>query len=222
MAVGEEWIEVRATHRTALDSLPLPFGRPPATAVRHEAGLSVVLDGGDKRVRRLPTLYLGKGPLFAERELAPVQERLLHVASAIVDARRRPTYLLHPCEVRGRRGLYGGDFYNRSSYRRRLARLGTTFTADPYTRFNSEEGSFQCEDWGDFTAEFIVLSVSGAEPKQVVQVRGARLFALLTPVRLGALAAAELAHLARALSSVKGVGSSDPESLVEFLSSPER
>jgi hypothetical protein len=209
---------VRATEGAALHSLPLSFGHPPAAAVKHAAVLSIVVDGNAKRVKRLPTLYLGKAALFAERELGPVQERLVQVAGAIVEARLRPTYLMHPCEVNGRRGLYAGDLYNRSSYRRRLARLGTVFTADPYSRFAPEQEAFQCDDWGDFSPEFIVLAVSGATPGQVVQVGGALLLALLTPVRLGSLTAAELAHLSQALRSVDGVGSADPESLVEFLS----
>jgi hypothetical protein len=196
----------------------LPFGTPPGDAARHEAVLSFVMPEQTDKVRGLPLLYFGKTPLFASREIEAVKEHLVTIVELIADSRRRPTYLLHPCDIDGRRCLYGVDVFNRSPYRRRLTRLGATFSGDNHVGL-SDEGSFSSKEWGDFSPEFIITSVRSEDPDHVETISGALLLLVVSPSRLGMLTASELQRLRRALEGTKGAGSVTPRALFEFIRS---
>ena len=195
---------------------------PGRKAIMHEGVLSLVVpEPGTTRPakgRRLPTLYLGKAPIFAQRELSALERDLELTLQAILESRKQPIYWLHACRIDGHTCLYGGDTYNRSAYRRKLARSGMEFSSDPYVRL-TERGRFACSDWGELAPRVIILKVSGGEPEEIVEISGAILLGLLSPARLGALGVAELSHLVRACAGVTGTGAADAGALAEHIKS---
>jgi hypothetical protein len=222
--VGDEWVEIRSTAPGALDSSPLPR-RAPRKATKHEGVLSLVVpEPGSSRPakgRRLPTLYLGKAPIFAQRELSTLEGDLELTLQAILESRRRPVYWLQACRIDGHSCLYGGQAYNRSAYRRKLARLGMEFSSEPFVRL-TERGKFASSDWGELTPGVVVLQISGGEPEEIVETSGAILLGILSQARLGALSTAELRQLVRACATVTGTGAGDAAALVEHIKSSAR
>jgi len=222
--VGDEWVEIRSTAAGSLDSAPLSR-RAPRKATKHEGVLSLVVpEPGTSRPakgRRLPTLYLGKAPIFAQRELSTLERDLKLTLAALLESREQPLYWLHACRIEGHTCLYGGDSYNRSAYRRKLGRLGMEFASDPYVRL-TERGTFLGSDWGELTPGVIILNVSGGEPNHIVETSGAILLGILSQARLGALGAVELRHLIRACAAITGTGAGDPGALVEHIKSSAR
>lgn len=198
---------------------------PGRKATKHEGVLSLVIpEPGSSRPpkgRRLPTLYLGKAPIFAQRELPTLERDLELTLQAILESRKQPIYWLHPCRIEGHDCLYGGDTYNRSAYRRKLARSGMEFSSDPYVRL-TERGTFACSDWGELTPGMVILKVSGGEPEEIVEVSGAILLGILSQARLGALGTAELRHLVRATTDLTGTSAGDAGTLVEHIKSSAR
>ncbi|MBA2533281.1 MAG: hypothetical protein H0V23_14475 [Nocardioidaceae bacterium] len=171
--------------------------------------------------RRFPTLYLGKAPIFAQRELPTLERDLELTLQAILESRKQPIYWLQACRIEGHTCLYGGDVFNRSAFRRKLARSGMEFSSDPYVRL-TERGTFACSDWGELSPGLIILSVSGGEPDEIVEISGAILLGILSQARLGALGPAELRHLVRATASVTGTSALDANALVEHIKSSAR
>lgn len=219
--MGDEWVEVRSTASGSLDSSPLER-RAPRKATKHEGVLSLVVpEPGTSRPakgRRLPTLYLGKAPIFAQRELSALERDLELTLGAILESHKKPLYWLHACRIEGHTCLYGGDTYNRSAYRRKLARSGMEFSCYPYVRL-TERGTFACSDWGELRPGVIILNVGGGEPEEIVETSGAILLGILSQARLGALGTAELRHLVRACAAVTGTGAGDAGTLVEHIKS---
>ena len=222
--MGDEWVEVRSTAAGSLDSAPLA-PRAPRKATKHEGVLSLVVpEPGTTRPakgRRFPTLYLGKAPIFAQRELPTLERDLELTLQAILESRTQPIYWLHACRIDGHACLYGGDTYNRSAYRRKLARSGMEFSSDPYVRL-TERGTFACSDWGELSPGIVITKVSGGEPKEIMETSGAILLGLLSLARLGALGTAELSHLVRACAGVTGAAAGDAGALVEHIKSSAR
>ena len=198
---------------------------PGRKATKLEGVLSLVVpEPGTTRPakgRRLPTLYLGKAPIFAQRELSALERDLELTLQAILESRTQPIYWLQACRIDGHTCLYGGDGYNRSAYRRKLARLGMEFAEEPYVRL-TERGTFSCSDWGELDPSVIILKVSGGKPKAIVETSGAILLGLLSQARLGALGATELSRLNRACSAVTGTSAGDAGALVEHIKSSTR
>ena len=222
--MGDEWVEIRSTVAGSLDSAPLA-PRAPRKATKHEGVLSLVVpEPGTTRPakgRRFPTLYLGKAPIFAQRELPDLEKDLELTLQAILESRKRPIYWLQACRIEGHTCLYGGDTYNRSAYRRKLARSGMEFSCDPYVKL-TERGTFACSDWGELAPGLVILKVSGGEPEEIVETSGAIFLGILSQARLGALETAELRHLVRATSGMTGTGAGDPGALVEHIKSSAR
>ena len=171
--------------------------------------------------RRLPTLYLGKAPIFAQRELSALERDLDLTLQAILESRRQPIYWLHACRIDGHTCLYGGEAYNRSAFRRKLARSGMEFSSEPFVRL-TEGGKFASSDWGELTPGVVILQVSGGEPEDIVETSGAFLLGILSQARLGALGTAELHHLVRATAGVTGTSAGDANALVEHIKSSAR
>ena len=171
--------------------------------------------------RRFPTLYLGKAPIFAQRELSTLEGDLKLTLEAILESRRQALYWLHACRIDRTDCLYGGDAFNRSAYRRKLARLGMEFSVDPYVRL-TERGTFECSDWGEVTPTVAIVNATGGEPGSIVETSGALLLGILSKARMGALGAAELRRLVRACTDVTGAGSGDAGALVEHIKSSAR
>jgi hypothetical protein len=223
--VGDEWVEVRSTAADGLNSSSLTARAPGRQATKHEGALSLVVpEPGTARPakgRRLPTLYLGKAPIFAQRELSTLERDLELTLEAILESRKQPIYWLHACRIDGHTCLYGADVFNRSAYRRKLARLGMEFSADPVVRL-TERGTFACSDWGELTPDVIILKVTGGEPAEIVETSGAILLGILSQARLGALGTAELRHLVRATAGVTSTSAGDAGALVEHIKSSAR
>ncbi|MFN2489077.1 MAG: hypothetical protein ABR529_04965 [Actinomycetota bacterium] len=191
-----------------------PEDVPDEEAHKHEGVLSLVIADGDKRIRRLPQLFLGETLIFADRDLAQVGQMASRVVEALAHGDTSATYRLHGCEFEGRRGLYGHDFYNRSLFRNKLKRAGFSFASDPYVIF-TERGTFENRDWGEFSPDFVILA--NGEEDEVVETSGAFLSFILSDYRLGLPERPELRRLIDALSGITAVDSVDPALLVEAL-----
>jgi hypothetical protein len=172
--------------------------------------------GASRGIKRLPTVYLGNSPVFADRNLDSIRERVERSVEAMVAAPRKRPYLLQPCRLEERMGLYWRDIYNRSAYRSKLVRLGVTFSEDPYPRF-TEEGAFKCEDWGAFIPDFAILAVDSTDPDGVEVIGGGLLVFGAATGRFGHASAEELGQLARMLRGVVAVSSDSPASVVDHL-----
>ena len=215
MLADGEWLEARSTVEGALEG-PDFEGEPPSDATRHEAVFSLVVHPPERRLRRLPTLYVRSAPVFAERELSPVLESLRQIIEVVRSARERPTYALRACRLDGEPGLYGADVYNRSAFRARLARLGMDFSEDPYVELGPNH-RLQVEDWGDFEPRFFIIGVGTSAGETVVEMSGAMALVLMSNSRFGELTPPELRDLAGIFSSIRGVGCRDAAVLIEHL-----
>jgi hypothetical protein len=199
-----------------LGSSPIAGANRPGAGHEVDAAFSLVVDEGQSHVRRLPTLYFRTSPVFAHRQLTAVWERLERTLVALEVADRHPTYVMNACEIAGRRGLYARDLFSRSTYRRRLERRGMTFAHDPWVRFRGKE--FECDDWGLFDPEFVILLSDLGDPKAIAQIHGGRVPFSISTYRLGLLKPEELRQLVKVLGSIDAVGSDDPSAVADHLS----
>ena len=204
---GEQF-EVRSNSPDLLDFVGPDARASSSGAVRHEGALSLVVGIAGQRTRRLPTLYLGSTPLFADRDQSVVVERMRMTIETVIESGRRPAYLVQPCELGERRGLYARDTFSRSPYRRRLARAGMHFTEDPYVK-SSEDGSFICDDWGEFSPTFMVLGYDHEDPSELEVTTGAILPITMIDRRIGEITTVHLQSLISGLAGVEGVSAGD-------------
>ncbi len=208
---------MRSTAPGLLDDLGAPVRRrPPSGADAFGGALSVVVDAR-AGIRRLPTLFLERSELYADRDPARVADRLRTLVAAIRSAPQRATYAATRCSWRGRDGLYARDLYNRSTHRIGLARRGMSFAADPFVVL-SPYGRFVAG--GDaFVPAFIVLADDHPDdPGRVVRSGGAMVPFLLAGLRFGELVdGAELAALRRAVEGAVGLSSGDVGALARAL-----
>lgn len=179
--------------------------------------LSIVagVDGG-ARVRRLPTLFLGPSPLFVDRDVERVVEQVERTVSFLQRAYEEAIFLVTPVKIGGSWGLYARDYNTRSTYRRRLERLGAEFGESPFSRL-SDEGGFETDDMDPFRPAF-AISESVNEPDTGVHpVSAGLLVSQVAMLRLGSMSTSELGSLAKALSGVRGLGSGQPAEVFEAL-----
>ena len=215
-------MEARSNAPGLLDSLRLPVGEPREEDAMHPGIFSVVIDtvelGFDslKKTRKLPALYFGNAIIFTDRSVGAVCEWLVRLVEVVLKAAERSTYCLHPISFDGRLGLYGRDLHNRSSYRRRLERLGVTFSSDPYPRL-TDRGTFECDDWGEFQPEVAVFTDDDEEPAAVVETTGALLPFSFASLRLGVIGIGELQLLTRVTRSVRAASAGDAAALMNHL-----
>jgi hypothetical protein len=213
--VNDEWLEVRSTTSGLLHSLGKLASAPPSGAKRTEGVLNVVVQES-RRPRRLPALYFGTGLLFADREVEAVVKRARRTVSALLASQNEATFSLHAFEIDGRRGLYARDVFNRSPYRRRLMRLGVVFADDPYTTL-TPRGTFKCEDWGEFTPDFMVFGYEDEDPSQVLVTKGAMVPMTAIDLRIGPVTPEQLHLLIDALRSTEALSAGDSQALVAAL-----
>jgi hypothetical protein len=209
---------VRSTAPGALENLP-HGSRVSADSPRYGGVFNVVTESGADRskARRLPTLFFGRAPIFVDRSIEKLAERLVDLVEIAAEAWRRPTYLLQPCKLADRRGLYARDLLNRSSFRARLRRLGTQFTEDPWVTF-TEANRFNCRDWGDFEPSFVVTSGADDDSDKIMESSSAFLASQLTTFRMGAIGTAELDRLVSVCEGLQSAAADNPEAVVALLS----
>ena len=200
----------------------LPAGSPAAAdSPRYEGIFNLVanVDDRDQRKgpRRLPTLYFGKAPVFVDRSVDVVAEKLVRVAEIATVAWRQPTYLLQPCALGNRVGLYGRDLLNRSSYRSKLRRLGVEFPDDPFVTF-SDDGRFKCRDWGSLEPSFVIARGSDEDPDKVLEATDALLAFRLATYRMGPINPSELKRLVGVCNGLESAAARNPEAVVAKLS----
>lgn len=213
--MSDEWLEVRSTVSGLLDSLGKLASAPPSGAERSEGVLSIVVQES-RKPRRLPALYFGTLLLFADREVEAVVKRAQRTISALLGSQNEATFSLHAFEIDGRRGLYARDVFNRSPYRRRLMRLGVVFADDPYTRL-TPRGTFKCDDWGEFTPDFMVFGYEDEDPAQVLVTKGAMVPMTAIDLRIGRVTPEQLHLLIDALHSTEALSAGDSKALVTAL-----
>lgn len=183
-----------------------------------------MVDESDERTRQLPLLYMGKSPIFAARNVPDVVERLILMIEVIRAVSKVPTYLFTACEFRGRKGLWGRDFFNRSAYRRKMEREGMRFSDHPVTYFN-ENRMFYSEGWDEFVPEFVILRKDldyPEEHKEVIRTHGAALAFHVCSYRLQTVGTDELKQLMDVVQAIDGLSGRDPTLLVEELNSGVR
>ncbi len=184
---------------------------------RHEGGFSLVTDTSGGRVKKLPSFYVNTSQVYAHRDLGVVRHRLRRAVEAFTFSGERSVYMVTACEVAGRRGLYGTDFFNRSVYRLQLRRLGVRFSEDPFVEWH-RDGTFSSEDFEPFEPEFVTLGRRSDNPPGVMETAGAYLVHQLTYYRITDLSPEELNRLVRLADRIDALSATDAADLVAALS----
>lgn len=211
----EAWREVRATEPGLLTGVE-GEAEPPADALKKEGAFNLVTGTADGRVKKLPSLYVNSIQVYAARELSLVQEKLRRAVGAFRSSAGTPTYMLTACEIGGRRGLFGTDFFNRSIYRQKLKRLGMRFSDDLFVMMNPD-GTFYAEDREPFDPEFITLQKTSPPQPGVTRVTGGFLVYLLSYYRIADIGADELSRLVALARKVDAMRASEPADLADAL-----
>ncbi len=199
-------MEARSTVAGLAQQLPRSVAEPPGDDERQEGLLTVLVREDEGPVRRLPSLYFGRAQVFAHRDVSGVMERLSGFASAIEELPAKETYLVQACEIHGRRGIYARDLFNRTPFRRKLARHGLRFAEAPVV--TTGPSGFECDDWGPFDPAFALVYTP--DEGAVVPVSAARLAATLATFHLGGLEASEFSRLVSACRKLDAFGGDDP------------
>jgi hypothetical protein len=192
---------------------------PPEGSIHREGGFSIVADTATGRVKKLPSLYVNTTQLFASRDPSAVHRKLLRTVNAFMSSAERSVYMLTACEIEGRRGLFGSDFFNRSVYRQKLKRQGMTFSDDPFVEFH-EDGTFDSEDRDRFRPEFLALPRRSDNPAGVIRTSGALLVHRLAFYRIADVEAEELSRLVSLASTLEAMMATDPLDLAAALTAP--
>ncbi|MDQ3952628.1 MAG: hypothetical protein M3279_06665 [Actinomycetota bacterium] len=206
---------MRATEPGLLDRLP-GEPAPPGDAPSREGAFSLVAGTADGRVKKLPSLYVNTVQTFAARDLSLVRAKLDRTVEVFRSSARTPTYMLTACEIGGRRGLFGTDFFNRSIYRRKLERLGMTFSDDLFVMMG-EDGSFYAADREPFVPEFVTLQKTSPPQPGAARVTGGYLVYLLTYYRIADIDADELSRLVALAGGIEALRANEPADLAGAL-----
>lgn len=188
---------------------------PPEGAPTEPGVLSVVIDDDAKKVRDLPSLYLGPQLLYTNRDLDRLGAVVSEWTAAIRDSAHRGIYTLRACSMDGKKGLYGRDLFHGSSFRRRLERLGFFF--DPHPFVFLDDGCFRSRELGVIKPDFIILGGDDDDSDTIMRTSGAMLPFVTVTYRLGAVGTDELTRLVEILRPVPALSAARPESLVENL-----
>jgi hypothetical protein len=177
----------------------------------------VVVDPGLGRgLRKLPSLYVNDVQLYADRDVDGVVGALERAVDAFVHSAERATYMLTACEIGGRRGLYGADFFNRTRARLELQRLGMRFSHDPFVVLR-DDGSFESEDFPPFDPSFLLLAPSGAGESASTRPSAAALVHQFAYYRIADLGIEELHRLPAALARMDIVGAPSADAVVRAV-----
>lgn len=214
---GERWVEVRSNVSGLLGSLDLPYGKPNDDGSTIEGGLSLVIrDPSESRgVRRLPMVWLEAYPLFADRSLDVVKARMTLAGQTVVDAASVPTYMLYAAQLDGAWGLYGRDLFERSTYRRKLMRLGLDMSPLPFVIL--DENGFQSPDGDPFTPRFALLGGGDDDPDRAEWFGGALVPFTISSYRFGPAGPDEIRRIVRYSSDITALGANRPEVAIAAL-----
>ena len=175
----------------------------------------MIIPESKEKVRNLPSLYLGPEIAYTHRDVEHISERVRLWADAIEQSPARPTYTFRACSYRGMKGLYGRELFERSIFRRRLARRGIEFDTRPYVYFDI--GIFESEALGSFAPEFIILGGGHEDPAQTLTTEGAMLPFVLATYRLGPIRRSELSALIEATRGLRAISAAEPQTLLHAL-----
>jgi hypothetical protein len=189
---------------------------PPEDSLRREGAFNLVAGTADGRVKKLPSLYVNSVQVYGARDLEAVRAKLNRAVEAFTSSARVPTYMLTACEIGGRRGLYGSDFFNRSIYRQKLKRLGMTFSDDIFVMME-DDGSFYANDRDPYVPEFLTLPKTSPPQPGVTRVTGGYLVYQLSYYRIADISAPELSRLVALAKEIEALRSNEPAELAEAL-----
>jgi hypothetical protein len=175
-----------------------------------------VTDTSGGRVKKLPSLYVNNSQLYADRDPARVRTKLDRAIRLFSTDDPRGAYMLTACEIGGRKGLYGSDFFNRSAYRQKLRRLGMRFSGDPFVVMNPD-GTFESDDFDPFEPAFLTMPRRSDSPPGVVTVEGGFLVYQLTYYRIADLEPDELRRLVTLAGRIDAPSATEPEDLAAAL-----
>lgn len=167
-------------------------------------------------MKKFPSLYVNSTQVFAARDVGSVQAKLRRAIEAFTSSDRTPTYMLTACEIGGRRGLFGTDFFHRSIYRQKLKRLGMTFSEDLYVMMDAE-GAFYAQDREPFVPEFVTLQKVSPPQPGVTRVSGGLLVYLLSYYRISDISPSELSRLVALARTIDALRANEPADLVDAL-----
>lgn len=175
----------------------------------------MVVDEGRGRTRRLPSLFVNDVQVYSDRDLGRVRAHLVHAVDAFVHSGQRATYMLTACEIGGRPGLYGSTFFNRATARRDLARLGMTFSDDPFTFFGAD-GTFAARDRAPFRPEFVTLPLE-PEGERVTRWSAGAALHRAAYYRIADIGQEEIARLAAVVAACPVLSARSARDLAEAI-----
>lgn len=167
-------------------------------------------------MKKLPSLYVNSIQVFAARDVALVQTKLRRAVGAFMSSDETPAYMVTACEIGGRRGLFGTDFFNRSVYRQKMKRLGMTFSDDLYVMMDAG-GAFYAEDRDPFVPEFVTLQKTSPPLPGATRVTGGFLVYLLSYYRIADIGPSELSRLVALAKEIDAVRANEPDDLAAAL-----
>ena len=206
---------MRATEPGLLRDVP-GEPEPPKGEHHREGAFNLVTGTADGRVKKLPSLYVNTIQVYAARDLAAVKTKLGRAVDAFMSSAQTPTYMLTACEIGGRRGFFGTDFFNRSIYRQKLKRLGMTFSDDLYVMMD-DAGSFYAQDRDPFVPEFVTLPKTSPPQPGVARITGGYLVYQLTYYRIADIGPAELSRVVALSKAIEALRANEPADLVDAL-----
>lgn len=189
---------------------------PDDGSIKNVGGFSLVTDVSGGRVKKLPSFYVNTSQLYAGRDVRRVRAKLDRAIGAFSSRDPRGTYMLTACEIAGRKGLFGTDFFNRSAYRQKLKRLGMRFSDDPFVVMNAD-GTFESEDFDAFEPSFATMPLQSHARPGVVPTEGGLLVYQLTYYRIADLQPEELSRLAALAARIEALSATEPEDLAAAL-----
>ena len=170
------------------------------------------------KTRRLPCIYIGSAELWAERDEAAVVEKLSSIVPRLARSDEVSTYSLTACEFQGHKGIYARDVFNRSTFRRKLARRGMAFDDDPFVHI-SPEGRFSSSRFGEFDLSFVIASDRDEEDDMEVVTPPPALTAfVVASFRIGLVPQKELPNLVSTIANAIVLGSGEADPLADRLS----
>jgi hypothetical protein len=211
-----QWFEVRATVGGLLDLPDLVSITPFSTGGAGLLNLVTNESARNPRTRRLPTLYLGSQPVYADRSLDALVDHLRKLLAAFRSSSEKSMYLMKACRLDGRIGVYAGEVYNRSNYIRKLGKRGIEFDGEGYLEL-TPRNTFRSEDYGEFRPSFMIVAMAASDQQTVALESKAMAAMTAARYRMGPMPPHEVAPLLRTISGAQLVSASTPRDVIDHL-----